>query len=61
MSKNRCCCNCRRNKRTDENQRIVCHCEVDGHYIGYVQCFTGWCRRWASDAKDWVEKKGQEA
>lgn len=45
MSKNRCCCNC----------------EVDGHYIGYVQCFTGWCKRWASDAKDWEKKKGQEA
>ena len=21
-------------------------CDVDGHTIGYVQCFEAWCRRW---------------
>ena len=53
----RCCCNCRHDIRTKNNEgRIVCHCEIDGHYIGYVKTFTGWCRRWASDAKYWEEK-----
>ena len=43
----RCCCNCRRNIRSGDP--IECHCEIDGHYIGYVECFEGWCRRWAKE------------
>ena len=43
----RCCCNCRRNIRS--GKPIECHCEIDGHYIGYIQCFDGWCRHWAKD------------
>lgn len=50
MSKDRCCCNCRRNIRTKEDDGYVrCNCEIDGHYIGYIQCFDGWCRHWAKD------------
>lgn len=46
----RCCCNCRRNKRSKGKYgTIVCHCEIDGHYIGYLENFDGWCRRWAKD------------
>ena len=61
MSKTRCCCNCRHDIRTwDENMICHNHCEIDGHYIGYVQCFEGWCRRWASDKKYWEEKEKQE-
>ena len=34
----RCCCNCRRNNRAPSGDgRVVCRCEVDGHYIGYVE------------------------
>lgn len=49
----RCCCNCRHNIRTGEIANIKCHCDVDGHYIGYIDCFLGWCRKWASDKKKW--------
>lgn len=26
-------------------------CDLDNHYIGYVECMTGWCRRWTKDNK----------
>ena len=43
----RCCCNCGRNIRHEVAPHgIECHCEIDGHYIGYIECFEGWCRRW---------------
>lgn len=46
----RCCCTCDRNKRIeDETGRIKCVCEIDGHYIGYVQNFEYSCRRYALD------------
>ena len=47
--KERVCCNCRHNIRTGEGGNIECHCDIDGHYIGYVECFEHWCRRWAKD------------
>ena len=49
MSRNRCCCNCRHDIRTPKNGRIVNNCEIDGHYIGYIECFEGWCKHWAVD------------
>ena len=59
MSRNRCCCNCRRNIRYfDEGGMCYCQCEIDGHYIGYVECFEGWCRRWAKDK--WQEERSSE-
>lgn len=58
MSENRCCCNCRHDIRTETKNGIKCHCEIDGHYIGYIETFDGWCRRWAKDHKfDDVEGK----
>lgn len=42
------CCNCRHNIRTGGIEK-VCHCELDGHRIGYIECMTGWCRRWAEE------------
>ena len=43
----RCCCNCGRNIRHEvAPYGIECYCEIDGHYIGYIECFEGWCRRW---------------
>ena len=47
----RCCCNCGNNIRTGEVTSIKCHCAIDGHYIGYIECFEGWCRRWKRDRK----------
>lgn len=45
----RCCCNCRHDIRTWDGGNCTNHCEIDGHYIGYIECFEGWCRRWAKD------------
>ena len=47
--RSRVCCNCRHNIRTGEIGNIKCHCEIDGHYIGYLDSFYYWCRRWAKD------------
>lgn len=38
------CCNCRHNIRTQSEDIITCHCEMDEHYIGYIAYFEGWCR-----------------
>ena len=46
----RCCCNCKYNIRHEiEPHGIECYCEIDGHYIGYAECFVEWCRRWKKD------------
>lgn len=47
----RVCCNCGRNNRIrDEKTGVVeCRCALDGHRIGYVECFEQWCRRWCKD------------
>ena len=39
------------NRKTSE---IVSKCMIDGHYIGYVQCFIDWCRHWATDELKWI-------
>jgi len=49
--RDRCCCNCRRDIREEVCGNVECHCEIDGHYIGYEECFAGWCRRWARETK----------
>lgn len=54
----RFCWNCRHNIRTGDISNRECHCEIDGHWIGYVQCFEGWCRRWAMDR--WDTTDGQD-
>lgn len=49
----RCCCNCGRNIRQEtEKYGIVCKCEIDGHHIGYIENFEGWCRRWMKGEND---------
>jgi len=57
MSKNRVCCNCRHNQRSDLPEGIECFCDLDGRWMGYVETMTGWCRHWASDAEYWAEKE----
>ena len=49
----RVCCNCGNNKRiAGENGMIIRNeCAIDGHYIGYVECFEHWCRRWKKERK----------
>lgn len=43
------CCNCRHDIRTDDYEN---YCDIDGHYIGYIECFEGWCRHWAKEKRD---------
>lgn len=50
------CCNCTHNIRTGEIGERECHCEIDGHYIGYIACMEDWCRHWATDAKEWEDE-----
>ena len=52
------CCNCRHNIRTQAEDIITCHCEMDGHYIGYIACFEGWCQHWAKDRSFEEDKHG---
>ena len=51
----RCCCNCKHCERVKEmvgkHETINTYCDLDNHYIGYVECFDGWCRRWAKSHK----------
>ena len=50
MKIDRCCCTCDRNKRKpDGNGHTDCICEIDGHYIGYLENFEYSCRRYALD------------
>ena len=42
----KCCCNCLHNIRTGEPASKVCHCDIYGHYIGYVACFENRCDKW---------------
>lgn len=48
----RCCCNCWRCNRVEEDGHIECYCDVDGHYIGYTEAFEGWCNRWKKE-REW--------
>lgn len=43
------CCNCRHNIRWGDLANIQCRCELDKHYIGYVECMTMRCRHWAKE------------
>ena len=45
----RCCCNCGNCLRVDKGTYRENHCAIDGHYIGYIQTFEGWCRKWKKD------------
>lgn len=59
----RVCCNCGHNIRVkdDESNHIRCECAIDGHRIGYVECFEHWCRRWCkSKIKPLAEQMKEE-
>lgn len=46
----RCCCNCGHNIRRKVKPYVIeCFCEIDGHRIGYIETFEGWCRKWKGD------------
>lgn len=48
----RCCCNCGHCIRVRSVDGSVTHnqCELDRHYIGYIETFEGWCRRWKHES-----------
>ena len=53
IEKQRVCCNC---LHRNAGESI---CTIDGRYIGYVACFTAWCRKWASDELRWKEQNNE--
>lgn len=41
------CCSCVHNIRQQKNDgHTECRCEIDKHYIGYIQCMTNYCDKW---------------
>ena len=56
------CCNCRhcvrRTERVSTRTTVtLCFCDIDEHYIGYVECMEYWCKHWAKDkAKEGAEE-----
>lgn len=52
------CCNCRHNKRIQKQDYIECRCDIDNHYIGYVECMTDWCRHWSKERAESEDKNG---
>lgn len=35
-----------------EDKGGACYCDIDNHYIGYIECMEGWCRHWAKERGD---------
>lgn len=58
------CVNCGHNIRSEatDGSGSVCNCAIDGHYIGYVECFEHWCRRWCKDHTfdSWSDKDAEK-
>lgn len=53
------CCNCRHNIRqvaTVYPPIIECRCDLDNHYIAYVECMEHWCKHWAKEKKNKEEE-----
>lgn len=40
------CCSCGNCERIKLGNAVSTICAIDGHYIGYVECFEHWCRHW---------------
>ena len=52
VDRTQCCCNCRHDIRTwDDDAHCINYCKIDEHYIGYIECFEGWCRHWAKERR----------
>ena len=48
----KCCCSCKHNIRTrHDNYNVICNCNRDGHYIGYVSNFESVCDEWEGKAE----------
>jgi len=56
VENNKVCCNCRHciRKWGKGKQKGICltYCEIDKHYICYVECMEGWCRHWAKEREN---------
>lgn len=51
--KQKCCCTCEHDIRTlnRKTKMIECHCEIDGHCIGYCDTFDDCCEHWENDTE----------
>ena len=52
----RVCCNCRHNQRYYLPEGIQCFCDLDGRWMGYVECMTASCRYWAEE-REWKDER----
>jgi hypothetical protein len=48
-----CCITCKHNIRKSDEKGIYCECEIDKHYIGYIECFDSVCERWKKNNMDY--------
>lgn len=56
------CCSCSHNIRCPyrgDLTNIQCFCELDNHYIGYVECMTMRCRHWTKEKEAKHDKRGK--
>jgi hypothetical protein len=58
-SNGKVCCSCGHNIRIHKINGIKCICDIDNHYIGDVECMTGWCKHWKRDRK-WEKESNQK-
>ena len=51
-TKHKCCCSCKHNIRTrTDDIHVRCNCEIDSHYIGYVENFEQTCDEWKGETE----------
>ena len=52
------CCNCCHCIREwDEGGMCYLHCEINEHYIGYAECFDGFCKHWKKEDETEDDKR----
>lgn len=54
IDREKCCCTCVHCLRVKDRHGFVKNntCELDGHYIGYVETFEGCCDKWKKEKKN---------
>lgn len=52
MKEERRCINCSHNKRSGHDVEVQCHCDIDGHDIGYAEAQEHWCPKWKRESDD---------
>ena len=50
----KCCCSCTHNIRKQDEKMagIYCECEIDKHYIDFVECFSCVCEEYKAESEE---------